>query len=142
MHGPPHGTPSKFPPFPSLTILEIRITSLPRGDAPESIRRCWIGLQLPVVGEKPSWRRMLSIYSRRRKWSAFLLACLRGKTRLEHGHVVPANVAVDTLSRVDPDAAQWWRQKAPDAILPGQYFVFEERACERVEATAAQGLKG
>lgn len=84
---------------------KIRILSIPPGDAPESVRRAWVGLELPIAPDSPGNR------------------CL-----------VYSNEAIAVLALADPTAAQWWRDHHPKACRAlGLTFEFSPTVYERLD---------
>ena len=122
--------------YPS-TCMKIRITRTPPGEAPEHIRRAWIGLELPVAKGSSGQQRKLGVgvHSGPRTWLGVLFAILRGRAKRETGYVVEAKVALDLLAAHAPEAADWWRTHAPRFTEPGRYFLFAAEACEEISGT-------
>jgi hypothetical protein len=120
--------------------MQIRIISIPPGEAPEEVRKAWIGLVLPVpdkyadVDVAP----VAGVLSGPKTFFGAILARFRGQIKREPGYVVAADTAVEILNQHAPDAAAWWRQNAGRAIAPGKHFVFARDVCEviREELTA------
>jgi hypothetical protein len=114
--------------------MQIRIISTPSGEAPESVRRAWVGLVLPVPRAWAGRRnlRTVGVLSGPKGFFGSFLARLGGQTKREAGCVVAADKAVEILSQNAPEAAAWWRQNAARSIAKGKYFMFAEDACEVV----------
>jgi hypothetical protein len=120
--------------------MQIRIISIPPGEAPEEVRKAWIGLVLPVpdkyanVDAAP----VAGVLSGPKTFFGIILARFRGQIKREPGYVVAADTAVEILNQHAPDAATWWRQNAGRTIAPGKHFVFARDVCEviREELTA------
>ena len=112
--------------------MQIRIISTPPGEAPEEVRKAWIGLVLPVpakyanVGVAP----MAGVLSGPKTFFGTILALFRGQIKLVPGYVVAADTAVEILSQRAPEAGAWWRQNAAKSVVPGKHFVFARDACE------------
>lgn len=91
----------------------IRIIATPPGDAPEEVRRRWVGLELPLAGgAKGPWFvpvgdvRGLSVgpYS-------FLTSLRGGLTRRwVRAYLVHTSKALALLGEKDPEAVRWWRE--------------------------------
>jgi len=117
--------------------MQIRITRTPLGEAPEHVRRAWIGLELPVAKGSTGQQRKLGVgvLSGPRTWLGVLFAILRGRAKRETGYVVEAKVALDLLAAHGPEAADWWRTHAPRFLEPGRSFLFAAEVCEEVSGT-------
>ena len=97
--------------------MYIQIIKPPPGDAPEEVRRGWVGILLllaegdegPVVAA-PAGR----------------LAAPPRAFRVEAAH------ALDCLAHHDPDAAMWWEKNHPDLLFPGTHLHFPENTCHRI----------
>ena len=96
-------------------VGSILIVNIPKGEAPEKVRRAWVGLELPclfVVDDDTDTEEVL-----------------RGKP-ITPGrmYIVPQNKAIQALERNNPEAGQWWRERGypeGDAGL----FSFEANYC-------------
>lgn len=101
----------------------IRITRVPGGDAPEEIRRAWVGLVIPVdeTIEQPTLieSRMIS--------SGVYAGPVKGCT-------VMAIEAFKELARSGSDAYHWWWKHARQYYQPGMHLVFNSEACELIDA--------
>jgi hypothetical protein len=105
--------------------MEIRIIEVPPGEAPEHIRRAWVGLVLPLAAGESGRRqedRATGPFGRLRQW-------LEGR---RWHYVVPADAALNILGQAAPEAAAWWRANAPERIAPDQTFEFPPAACEKM----------
>jgi len=101
----------------------IRIIATPPGEAPESVRRSWVGLELPLPRGDPGWPRKLSAVG--------VLSNQTGEA--VRGYVVDGKVALLALEFHDSAAARWWRENVPD-ILSGAYQLgFPAEVCERID---------
>jgi hypothetical protein len=92
-------------------MFHIMIVKIPRGEAPEHIRRAWLGLVLPCIGKSTSESAQ---------------GVLTGKT-VNYGkkfYYVPHTPALSALEQVDPQAAEWW--KAHGYPMPDTVFTFCE----------------
>jgi hypothetical protein len=123
----------------SHSSMKIRIKSTPPGEAPENIRQAWIGLEIPVPPRFAERRNVfgVGVLSGPTTWLGQLIAILMGRAQRESGYVVEARVAVDLLSIRSPEAADWWRQHAPQLIAPGKYLLFAAEACEEIHENTA-----
>ena len=113
----------------------IRIIKIPIGEAPEDVRKAWVGLVLPLAEGR---------WGQRRKWAVFgvvsgpksflqkVLAMLLGKHTVLNGYGVKASVALGILAQRAPEAAEWWSENTPQFLQPNWYFVFDAESCEEV----------
>lgn len=94
----------------------MKVTSTPSGEAPEWVRRAWIGLILPLATG----------------FSAPSSIPVRGAVSgnlLGQGSVytVPAKVAIDILDMSQPKAANWWKNNTK-WYTDFQYFLFDSQS--------------
>src|SRR5207302_7652125 len=99
----------------------VRIVTIPPGEAPEEVRRAWVGLELPLAaGEKDA--RGLDI-----------AGVLSGRTvGVTQGFAVDGKRAIKLLAGHDTSAAEWWRHNAPHAARSGYQLIFPVNVCEKV----------
>jgi hypothetical protein len=111
----------------------VRIVDVPPGEAPEEVRRAWVGLELPLVAGETGPRpvRGVGVLSGPRTFFGQLLALLTGRSCQAYGYVIDAHQALVLLAEKAPWAAQWWRESAPHAVEPGRRFIFAAEVCER-----------
>jgi len=114
--------------------MQIRIKSVPPGEAPESIRRAWIGLVIPVPPRVSKRRTFLGagVLSGPKNRLGALLAILLGRTHRVTGYMVESKTALELLAASSPEAADWWRNNAPRFFEPGRAFVFSGDSCEEI----------
>jgi hypothetical protein len=119
----------------------VRIVDVPPGEAPEWVRRAWVGLVLPLLpGETgPRSTRTHGVLSGPRNWLAKLWWALSGKGQRSVGYAVRARLAVTLLAEHAPEAAAWWRENAAHILQPESIFIFHVRAC-RPEAWSPRAL--
>jgi hypothetical protein len=115
-----------------MLSMEIRITSTPPGEAPEHVRKAWVGLVLPLAVPEARTVRTVGVLSRPKTFLGMLLAQLLGRTKRQSGFIVDADRAVEILDAHSPDAANWWRENATHSIKPGQRFVFAAESCQEL----------
>ena len=78
-----------------LPMGRIRIVETPYGDAPEDIRRQWVGVEMPCIWFEPN---------------AESAGTFSGEYKsAEDAFRVFQKHAIDALEQVNPDAARWWR---------------------------------
>jgi hypothetical protein len=117
-----HGTEARTAEVPGSAV-KICITNVPPGEAPEEIRRAWVGLELPLTrGEAEA--RMVGA-----------AGALSNSPTAEPvtGYVFDGKIVVELLEEFEPAAAAWWRENAPEVMSPGYEFLFPEWVCARVE---------
>lgn len=102
------------------TAPRIRVIAVPRGEAPEWIRRAWVGLELPLVrGEtQPQFLNTVEVLSQE-----------AGQPVL--GYVVNGKKAIRCLESEAPEAAAWWRENAPHVLKSDYQLIFPAEACEQ-----------
>jgi hypothetical protein len=100
----------------------VRITAPPPGEAPEWVRACWVGLELPLIpGQvRPLQGPAYQVLSR-----SFVL--------VPDGYAVDGKAAVQILESANVEAGGWWRANAPDVCAPGYQMVFPAQVCERLD---------
>ncbi|MCC7387526.1 MAG: hypothetical protein IT431_02030 [Phycisphaerales bacterium] len=114
--------------------MKIRIVATPHGEAPESVREAWVGLELPVLGRgRPLTVRGVGVLSGPKTLLGGLGAWLRGKGGVETGYPVSGAAAIAALEEVRPEAAAWWREHAPHVTRAGRVLLFQAWACELVD---------
>jgi hypothetical protein len=101
------------------TVAHLRIIATPTGEAPERIRRAWVGVALPLRHweTEPSDHLSVGVLSH--------LAPARIM-----GYAVDGRAAVNALASHSPEAATWWRNHAPHVLERGYQFFFPCEACE------------
>jgi hypothetical protein len=99
----------------------IRITATPPGEAPEAVRRAWVGLELPFVGGRvgPQSQAVVGVLSNRPAGS-------------REGYAVDGGKAIALLAARDSEAAAWWRSHAPHVLVNGYQFVFPPESCQQI----------
>ena len=112
---------------PSLRGSRIRIVATPPGDAPDDIRRAWIGLELPLAnGQTGPCRQPAQ-------------GILSGQDEgTRSGYAVDGRQAVALLAARAPEAAAWWREHAAHVTMHGYQLVFPAEACELVGRRAGE----
>jgi hypothetical protein len=104
---------------------QILITAIPPGEAPESVRRAWVGLTLPLAPGHP----------------APAVVPVRGVVHGQPGgyctcYLVEGRRAVEHLAAARPDAAAWWRQYTPHVLARGYCLAFPVETAELLEGPA------
>ena len=110
----------------------VRIERTPQGDAPEHVRRAWIGLELPLLDDRDFVVQSVLDDGRvTSRWQAFWWR-LTGRTRRQRGFAVPVLAALQELEQSRPLEASWWGENAAHLCQPGLVFVFDAGCGERV----------
>jgi hypothetical protein len=99
----------------------VLIVALPPGEAPEDVRRAWIGLELPFASGPTAGlpQGVVGVVSHQ----------AAGRCA---GYAVDGAEAVRLLATTAPEAAAWWRRHAPHVLAGGYQLVFPAAVCERV----------
>ncbi len=108
-------------------VAHLRILRTPPGEAPEEIRRAWVGIELPLRrGEtEPACFQTVGVLSHRH-------------LEIGTGYAVDGRAAVKALASHSPEAAVWWREHAPHVLEPGYRFWFACEVCQRVGSGLGQ----
>jgi len=113
-------------------MQQIRIKSIPPGEAPEAIRADWIDVVIPLPeDEKHNPRELygVGVLSGPRKYIPQLWMRLRGKCLKWNAFSVDVLTAIQELEKRSPSSAQWWRTNTPDLMKEGKRFMFPEDIC-------------
>jgi len=116
----------------------IRIVATPPGEAPEEIRRAWVGVAIPLPAfhrRAKEWR-TAGVLSGPRTLLARLSARWSGSLERRSGFAVSVLEAIAALEAARPDAAAWWRANAPHLMRPSRAFVFPAEVCVLEEPVA------
>lgn len=95
-------------------MKKIRIVDVPPGDAPEWVRKEWVGLELPVATAAPE--------------DSLQIGVLGGEPQNLGGYPVESKIAVEILSKKSPEAAQWWKENFSFTLMP--WLVFKKEVCK------------
>ncbi len=117
----------------------IRIIGTPPGEAPEHIRRAWIGVVIPLPEDARRWRSPSrgQVLDGPRLLVNTVLGLVRGRYGKWESHAVEAMEAFDALRRHNAEAAEWWSVNAHHLMRPGRKIEFPARVCELVEGVPA-----
>lgn len=99
----------------------IRIVNTPPGQAPEWVRKEWVGLELPVEEDSPGSEKSTQIGAR------------GGKPENLGGYPIRTSDAINSLREKSQQAAEWWETNLPLEVVPT--FVFKKEACEIIPDT-------
>lgn len=96
-------------------MSSIRIVSTPPGQAPEWVRKEWIGVEIPLPEQK---------------LSVIQMGVRGGKAENVGGYQVDTSKAIEALQKKSPKAAKWWEENVPLTSIP--LLVFSKDVCELV----------
>ncbi|MEK7092738.1 MAG: hypothetical protein AAB907_03885 [Patescibacteria group bacterium] len=102
-------------------MKKFKIIATPPGQAPEWVRKEWVGLELPISISVPGGIEL---------FTSIPSGIFGGPSENDGGYIADGLTAVDLLATKSPAAATWWRQNAPH-VLHGQ-LVFKKEVCELV----------
>jgi hypothetical protein len=115
----------------STTKTNVRIISVPPGEAPLWVREKWVGLELPLTRwASPKKFLGFGAVSGPRTYFAQLWALFLGRAERIYGFPVDANRAVEILASSSPEAAAWWRDNAAEFVQPKRYLIFHAEVCQ------------
>ena len=116
----------------------LRITSTPQGEAPEWVRKWWVGLELPLVDETEEAQELetIGVLSGARTEFGQFLEGIFDEPEIVSGYVVESLVAIEILAVASPEAANWWRVHVPDSVVSGETFIFDADAGHVVPGSA------
>ncbi|MFA5934578.1 MAG: hypothetical protein WC827_01690 [Candidatus Paceibacterota bacterium] len=96
-------------------MSSIRIISIPPGQAPEWVRKEWIGVEIPLSEQKSSGIQM---------------GVRGGAAKNVGGYQVETSKAIEALQKKSPMAAKWWKDNVP--LVSIVHLVFSKEVCELV----------
>lgn len=115
-------------------VMQVYITTIPPGEAPEQIRACWVGLTLPLAVPRRVQANSVGVLSQPKTRFGWSLARFLGQIKRIDGYLVNAGQAIEILTAQAPEAAQWWRSHTPHLLDPKHHFVFAAGSCEEVDS--------
>ena len=95
-------------------MARIRIIKAPPGQAPDWVRKAWVGLEMET---HPSS-------------GVASFGALGGKAENGNGYVVQTTKALEVLEQTQPEAAQWWREHS--IATPSSSLVFALNICQEI----------
>ncbi len=97
----------------------LRIVAVPSGEAPEAIRRAWVGVAIPLrrAVSQPVTQDTIGVLSKE-------------KTGRMTGYALTGSEAVEALRARNQKAATWWEDNAPHVLAPGYILLFPTEVCE------------
>ena len=112
--------------------MSIRIIVVPSEEAPEEIRRAWVGLILPLAfGEfGPRSIPEYGVHSMPRSYLAHLWRVFTFRCKYRLQYLIPVDAALEILEKTAPEAAAWWRQHCPHLVGCNRCFGFNAEECE------------
>ena len=96
---------------------KIRIIDVPPGQAPDWVRKAWVGLEIPLAVQLSAA-------------SSLQEGVLGGKPENLGGFQVRGEIAITLLSKKSPEAAKWWHRNAPYVL--SEILVFKKNVCELI----------
>ena len=112
----------------------IEIIAVPNGEAPDWVRREWVGVRLPVLFDGPHDWAVQGVVSGPRMWLMQVLHNWLKRPVMQHGYMVSSPLAIDLLAERSPEAAAWWRDVVPHLAHANSTLIFESRVCRVVPA--------
>lgn len=103
---------------------KIKIIGVPPGQAPEKIRKQWVGLVLPVEENAPGPEEGIQIGIR------------GGQPENLGGYPVRTQDAIELLKEKSPQTAKWWERNFPPSVIPR--LVFSKTVCEIIPEAPAK----
>lgn len=114
-------------------VAHITFIAPPPGEAPESVRRGWVGLTVPVTAREARARERVPSFGvlsgPRGPWRQ-IWAVLTRRAELWSGYAIESRKCIAHLREHAPDAAAWWAESAPRYLEPGRYFLFPTECCK------------
>lgn len=103
----------------------VRIIAIPPGEAPESVRNAWVGLELPLDGgSELQTVHSSGVLSGPRGFLRSLFGLASGSVKESIGWVVRVKSAMKILAVHAPEAESWWRINAPRLFEGDRTLVF------------------
>lgn len=93
----------------------IRIVKVPPGEAPEFVRRAWVGVEFPTIELPTEDRIEIGIFG--------------GESGNIGGYEVDVHVALEALRQVRPEMFVWWMENM-NVEFTAQALVFRRDVCE------------
>ena len=118
-------------------ITAVRIIKAPIGEAPLWVREAWIGCELPLSDPRKRTIETVGVLSLPGSFFGWMAARWKRRIVTETGYLVDAALAVERLSSLRPDAADWWRINCRWLGDKGRRFLFDDPACEPIQMPTA-----
>jgi hypothetical protein len=97
----------------------ISFTSPPRGEAPDDIRRAWVGLSVPVTARESQLLKKVAVSG-----------IVSGHAEHWDGYSIESRKCIEHLRAHNPKAAAWWRDNFPHFLKRGRSFIWSAESCE------------
>lgn len=98
----------------------LRIVAMPPGEAPEKIRRAWVGVAIPLrrAASQPVTQDSVGVLSKEK------MGCMTG-------YALTGSEAIEALRAQSQKTAAWWEDNAPHVLAPGYVLLFPTEVCEK-----------
>ena len=113
----------------------IEIIAIPPGEAPEEIRRSWIGVVIPLSSNAQKQQQVTGygVLTGPRSWFLALFPFLHKNKVTWSGYRVSGADAVAALAKRDHSAAEWWKMNTPYLLERQWQLLFPADVCRIVE---------
>jgi len=113
----------------------IEIIAVPPGEAPEEIRKSWIGVVIPLPphAQTAAVRTGYGVLTGPRSWFFALFPFLHSNKITWKGYRVSGADAVMALAKRDQAAAEWWRKNTPHLLAKRWQLLFPADVCRVIE---------
>lgn len=118
-----------------MKVKCIEIIATPPGEAPEEIRKRWIGVVIPLPANAQTEQEQTGygVLTGPRSWFLALLPFLHKTKVTWKGYGVSGLNAVEALAKKDESAAEWWRKNTPHLMRRHWQLFFPADVCRTVE---------
>ena len=96
-------------------MTQVLIVATPPGEAPEWVRKEWVGLTMPVAKNVPSRTYLAGVVSGRKA------------DQFTSGYIIETRIALQILKEKNAGAYQWWVGNV--SPMP-PWLVFDSCACQ------------
>ena len=97
-------------------MSSVRIISTPPGQAPEWVRKGWVGVEIPLPEQISEGGIQVGVRG--------------GKAQNVGGYRVVTSEAIEALQKKSPEATEWWMNNVPLSSI--SHLVFSKEVCELV----------
>jgi hypothetical protein len=113
----------------------IEIIATPPGEAPEEVRKSWIGVVIPLPrsAQTEQERTGYGVLTGPRSWFLALFPFLHKSKVRWRGYRVSGADAIFALAKRDPSAAEWWRKNTPHLLKRQWQLLFPANVCRIIE---------
>lgn len=102
-------------------MAQVKIINVPSGQAPEWVRKEWVGLILPVLKNASKVERVIGVLGGK----------VKDAEKYIDGYSVETVAAIDILYEKNFEAALWWLQNVPIHSIPR--LIFKKEDCELIK---------